>query len=1051
MKKSSIGVNLFRTLIVGSAIFLGGYTIAQGIMNSNKENVNIGPYTVTFRLDNADDLTSTVCEEALENGDVGCGDRKVTAYYQDNFQTIDVPEAGKDYPYYIGHHIEWDLDNLYSITDSVIVKGRYVKDEILHKVNFYLDYDKEAPIGYIFVSHGESPTQDDLDDYRAQAEGSYQKPGFEFVGFTAFYSSEREGNRFLVEANYGEVKTDIDIVINYMPKSIKVSFFDENHAAISGADKNVLYNTSLGSIPQSVTDALNAARAKDDAYYYLAHFNIEDGVFVPDNEAITEDSIVKSDGTYNIGIFKKDVVTVTFKTTYMDQTVIDTKSFMYADKYVLKDSDFEGIKTISSVGIEVTWPKADYVGRTVDSDIVIEALVNVKKVNVSYKVMLEDINNPGTYSDITSEFSLENEVLDYNSTLTNIPDVNSLLEYTFSHFTVSTDPTVEYTYQTLVSYHFKRDTEITIYYARRKATVTFNGATDALDNPLKIETYIGAPNVILPYGSTVRVPEGKYFTNKWNYSYVSKHENVQETINKVYDSSSSTDTISVYDTDLVLNPEFKDILVNVKVYDRDQVTLLKEFTSVKYGTDLTRDFDDIKPVKGDNEDLIQWKRFDEEPGHIDCSYNNIKGFNGETIKFYPEFETTEYRVVFKNDDGTEIAGYTIDGTKTVNDYISQLTTAGISATVPDGYEFDGWTIYNDQPLTYVVPNNSNFSITAKKKGKEYDVKFNFEYHLSLADGTNTVETQSFTTTNKVTIGKALDRDYDALKEAALILLNTNTSSVSGLSSLDNYTISTNFSSLNNQQILNNTPIAYSSDSISSDSGTDYFNLYLRIVPKTVTVNYLTMTIDGYGRYLGISKIYSENYTYMSDTAGYQVVLADHFGEDKLLDSTRFKFVGWHDDAGNEYNISSDRISNSHVTGNITLVAKYKELRPIVRIFGPKTELALDSQYEIDNSTFNSNYTVVSELATTNGDNVSLNNEDLKKEIILYIGQNLATASSTPGFDDVFTLGENQYQITGIRHLGKETETVMSLDDFFNKTITSIQETENYILVLTKVI
>ncbi len=66
MKKSSVAVNLFRALCVGSVIFIGGYTIAQGLLNSDNTNVDIGPYEVTFKLDMDDEATNKICTEAIE-------------------------------------------------------------------------------------------------------------------------------------------------------------------------------------------------------------------------------------------------------------------------------------------------------------------------------------------------------------------------------------------------------------------------------------------------------------------------------------------------------------------------------------------------------------------------------------------------------------------------------------------------------------------------------------------------------------------------------------------------------------------------------------------------------------------------------------------------------------------------------------------------------------------------------------------------------------------------------------------------------------------------
>lgn len=1062
MKKSSTAVNLFRALIAGSVIFIGGYTLAQGLLNSDNENVDTGPYTVTFRLDTGDETTAKICSEAVENGTGSCRDRNVTAYYQDNFQTIDVPRDGKEYPYLSGMHIQWETDNMMDIRSSVVIKGRYVQNEILHTVSFYLDYNKEVSLGYVFVEHGGQVEQEVFNHYRALASERYAKEGYKFIGFSAYYASENPANKFTIKANSVMVDNDIDVVLDYAERLVDIKFYDENKTLITGIDKKVLYGSDLGVIPQTITDKVNELNKRGDGYYYLAHFTIDDsGVFTPSEETISSDLKIKDisndEDSYGIGIFKKDILTIKFITTYNNVEYVQEKSYSYSDKHVLSAADFEDVDPEDLKNLDeltIHWPIDTYVGKTVDSDMVIRSTIDVKQIAINYKVQLRDESDPSAFKDITSEFDFETIIMDSNTRLKGIPNVYGETKYSFMYFKISTKPDVEYTYEQLMYYHFKEDATISIYYERRRANIKFRFTT-ALDGaPLTLSTYVGAAGVELPFGAKVQAPEGKYFTGKWKYSYTVFENGIKYTKEEVYDSTSgSGDTIKVVEPEMVLEPQFEVIRINVEIYDRDKTTLLVNKPLVSYGSNLSSDFDVAmgKLTAAENEKFTYWARFDILSYQTSANY--IKGENGDTLKFYPEFSTAEYFVIIKNDDNSEITRYAIDGVKTVADYINQLAVDGLSPVISGGYEFKGWLIANDlYSMSDVVKKSSDLSIIAKTEAQEYKVQYNFVYQVRTSSGISYVN-QSYESLDKIVIGSSLGADaYDVLKANALKLIKANVSSVPDLTSLDNYTIASNFTTFDNLQISMNTPIPYHTAYIYNDGSEDYYKLILTIIPKTVSIKYQTMLYDNYARVVGIRDIGTTSYQYMNDPLGYKVLFVDHFGKDKFMNDLFYTFKGYVDEYGNVYTEEDNSyLDNELITKNLTLVALYEEVRPAIRIFGPKTIAALDKNSENNNATFSSNYEAITELSVEQGGSLSLSSDVFKTGILLYIGNHRqGQSSSSVTLSDNIVIEGEVYRVKGVRRLASE-EKVILIDDFLTTDIDSLTETMNYVLVLEKVV
>ena len=1057
MKKSSVAVNLFRALCVGSVIFIGGYTIAQGLLNSDNTNVDIGPYEVTFKLDMDDEATNKICTEAIEDGRGNCRDVKVKAYYQDNFQTIDVPSAGKEYPYQSGKHIQWDKENLMNIKSSVIVKGRYVEDEILHNVRFYLDYKREELLGNVMVTHNESISQEALNYYRSLGVQN-ERVSYQFDGFSAYYASEIAENKFKVAANYGTVTDDLDILLTYSKRFIKVNFYDENMTLIEGINREVLYNSPLGDIPTEVSKKLEELKKKEDGYYYLAHFKSENGVFTITDDIVDPDLIVedktKNIEEYNIGIFKKDTVEVKFITEYNNNTYTVRVSFNYLDKHVFEEADFayatpEELKNVPEVTIK--WPMDDYIGKVIDSDMVIRSEVEVKKLNIDYKVLLQDLNDPTAYDDVTSEFDYSSIKVNYGSKLSSIPDVYGLLEYAFIHFKLSNFDK-ELTYEELLKFTFVEDTTISVYFKRKAATVYFKSSVDIDNNKAILNTYVGADNVILPVGVKPIAPEGKYFTGKWEYSYKVVESGVIVTKKVIYDSNNSADRINVTEPTVELTPVFSDIRVTVEIYQGDKTSIISTTRNVMYGSDLTDVFNfalGSLNASGDNVKFAYWSRFDDLL--TNCTPEYIKGENGDVLKFYPEFMTSEHHVIFKNKDGSEITRYIVDGTKTVQDYITQLENdSSVSVTIPGGFEFERWSIASpDFALDTVVPLNSNLSIIAVTTAKEYNINFVLDYVIKDATGTSSA-TQSFASANQsVTVGQPLGADnYDLLLKEVSDYVKANYTSVAGISNLDNYSIASSFMTMDNLLIGSSTPIQYNDAYISVDGSDELYNINITIKPKKVKISYQTGEYDLYGRMIGVKDIYQTTYEYFESAQGYEVKYKEHFGPDKFASESLYTFIGWTDKYNNFYEQGGlEFISNDLITEDLTIVAKYNPIKPSVRIFGLKTLAAFDVANEIDLMTFSSNYVAAGELTTDYGSELNLSSSDvLKNALILYIANNNSTQSSSITIHDEFFIEGKAYRISGVRELGTNEE-VIPIDDFLSSTISSLTRTINYVLVL----
>ena len=52
----------------------------------------------------------------------------------------------------------------------------------------------------------------------------------------------------------------------------------------------------------------------------------------------------------------------------------------------------------------------DYIGKVIDSDMVIRSEVEVKKLNIDYKVLLQDLNDPTAYDDVTNQIRIDDIV-----------------------------------------------------------------------------------------------------------------------------------------------------------------------------------------------------------------------------------------------------------------------------------------------------------------------------------------------------------------------------------------------------------------------------------------------------------------------------------------------------------------------------------------------------------------------------------------------------------------------------------------------------------------
>lgn len=1019
MSKSTAAVTLFRILIAGTVIAGGGYLVAQSILNKDSDNINIGPFTLTFRVDTeGDQTTKQVCVDNSSSTIFSCNDQYVTAYYKDNYQTLadKIPVAGEvnSFPKLEGYHIQWDIDNLNLVTSNLIIKGRYIENSVTHKVVFKTDYD--TFIGTVLVEDTKGPNEKEMADINELAKSIYEKTGSIFAHWDVRYADRFDENGDPLMASLHYVNADIIATAIYTPRFVEVNFLDVDGSTVL-ANKEVRFGSTLGEIPASIYQKVEEYQARKDAYYYLGKVTSDGGIIEIDPSVdISSNTLITTptnDESYNIQILSRSYVTVTFISSYDGQTKTDVRSFSYTEGHKLNAADFSSIDAIEHNGIDISWPVDEYLGVVVDHDIVIQATYSIKKVNISYEAYVADFNT-GVYSKVDGILPSETDSVDYGSTLSRSLNVSSFNEYQFVRFELGTG--VEIMKEADLSLlTFSEDTVIKAYFTHRAATVTFKNAVNASQQPAIINTYIGAPSVAYSNNNfNVVIPEGKYFTNTWTYSYKHTVNGVTSTVNKIYNSTPmSGETITITEGSVVLTPVFEDITFTV-LFKYQDGSIAKTYSKVIYGTeDLARAVPE--PSLGNNERFLGWFFDRNQSIGVGLATNPLVGKicaeKDSTVVFVARIETQEVYVNFYEDSSGGVPVYSTvnPGSRTFIDFIRDYTNLpAYQDPVRPGYKFIEWVVPTGYSLDDIAPSSINLSIVARFEGIEMDVQYNLVYLNS--EGAKIETPLTSVVSDRVKIGEEFIPDLSALEELVFQSFNYGDGYTSS-----NFELNTTFnttSDFNGSSFKSGDLVTYDPSYVDNNGN---FRLFVQVVPKSVGVTYYA-ALDGEIVTLGSN--YS--YTVTSNKDGYKLLWKNHFNFQSHFPSfdVLYDFGGWVVD-GVSYTSNTDFISDSKITGDLKCYAIIHEKKVKVNIYALKN---VTPEFLNNNSTehtylpyFNDNYQkLYSSSLVDRGGSVDLTNNEfeIKTQILAFINE-MRRNNGQEG--DLLTLENAGFTISGVTY------------------------------------
>lgn len=1025
MSKSSTAITLLRILVSGTIIASGGYLVAQSILNKDSDNIYIGPFTLTFRVDTeGDQVTKQVCSDNSSSTVFSCNDQYITAYYKDNYQTLadKFPQAGEasGFPKLEGYHIQWDIDNLSLVTSNLIVKGRYVENSVSHSVVFKTDYD--TYIGSLLVEDTKGPNENEMADINDLAKTVYEKTGYAFAHWDVRYANRFDENGDPLVANLHYVNDDVIATAVYSPRFVEVNFLDMDGSTVL-ATKEVRFGSAMGEIPTSIFDKVGEYQSRKDAYYYLGKVRSEGGVVEVDQTVnISPETIVTTTSnaeSYNIQIVSRNYVTVTFVSSYGGQTKTDVRTFSYTEGHKLNQADFDSIDAISHNGIDISWPVDTYIGTVVDRDIVINASYNIKKVNISYEAYVAEFNTT-SYSKTSGILPDVTDSINYGSTLNRSLNASSLSEYSFDYFLVGDDTETKYNEAELSLLTFSEDTLIHGYFSHRNAKVTFKNATNSSGSSAVIDTYIGAPNITFN-GFIINTPEGKIFTEKWNYSYVQTVNGVTSTVHKVYNSNlNANETITVAQSNIVLTPIFEDITFKVE-FRLEGVGVVRTFNQVIYGTtDLAKNVPNpnLKP----NEIFRGWYYDFASSTGVDPSYtptvDRIIANNGCTIVFVAKIDTQETYIDFYA-NSSKVHTIVNNGSSTFTDYISQyMSMTGYDAPTLEGYTFVEWGVPAGCELGEIPSIQLDHQIVARFTGNEYDVNYTLVYTDS--NGSK-VSTGLSGTNDRVQVGKSYQPNMDEIKEKVFNVFDYGM----GYSS-NSFELISEFNTMpdyNGASFIAGTTVTYNPDFIDDDGK---FNLYIQVVPKTININYYA-AVDGSMATLGTRYTYTVT---SNKGTGYSLLWRQNFNFDEISYSfdTLYDFGGWVIN-GTTYKSEGDYVPDIEITGDLNCYAIILEKKVNINLyaltnFNDKTLFNNNSYEHTYLPGFNQNYAkLYSSSAVDRGEGIDLSSKqmDLTTSILSYVNKMRIDNGQQEVADNIddatFTVGGITYKVKGYRLLG----------------------------------